>query len=535
MPHRLVVVQHFSKTTNLLPSPSKAPTKTECHYANIEREMLAVIFRLRDSELTSMVGPLPLNQTTSPWNPSPKRTWQTHQPSYSTCYCTSRVMTTSSITTPVRKWLCLMPSLTLHFSKPLWVILRCTLLPTSSSPVDPMTSRWFLAPYILTGNIMRPSLLKMALPSVEKPSLFLHQKGEITTPTTPVPSRYHQIPVAHTWMYLLAWYKQSHWRSCLSMWDLHCVPSPECCNTSHSYANSIPPMVDVCLRHLYSGRSWLPHMWWLLLNLVWCLPSGQSNTAKVISLLNCCKEMFSEHGIPEALHSDNGPQYVSAQFADFCTSWGITCETSSPHYPQPNGFVEACVKSVNHALQHAKYSSANAQLTLLVLQATSINAKLPITCQAPVQTPAQDHHPCQNLKHWPCSTSSPWIKLLPVPTPPNHRLINTVYHLHPCMLDSQLPCMMPFGRFGSLLQWYASYPRTATRYAPGVVLFTTAWDDTRVNAVSSPLTLFQMLQQPHHRLLPDPVSLHHSLHPLGLHSPCYLHLLHPTTPVTPEQ
>ena len=51
--------------------------------------------------------------------------------------------------------------------------------------------------------------------------------------------------------------------------------------------------------------------------LIQCLPSGQSNTTKVISLL---KEMFSEHGIPETLHSDNGPQYVSAQFADFCTS-----------------------------------------------------------------------------------------------------------------------------------------------------------------------------------------------------------------------
>ena len=42
--------------------------------------------------------------------------------------------------------------------------------------------------------------------------------------------------------------------------------------------------------------------------LIWCLPSGQSNTTKVISLL---KEMFSEHGIPEVLCSDNGPQYVS--------------------------------------------------------------------------------------------------------------------------------------------------------------------------------------------------------------------------------
>ena len=61
-----------------------------------------------------------------------------------------------------------------------------------------------------------------------------------------------------------------------------------------------------------------------------CIPPGQSNANKVILLL---KEMFSEHGIPEVLCSDNGPQYASAQFTDFCTSWGITHETSSPTLP----------------------------------------------------------------------------------------------------------------------------------------------------------------------------------------------------------
>ena len=81
---------------------------------------------------------------------------------------------------------------------------------------------------------------------------------------------------------------------------------------------------------------------------VQCIPSSQSNANKVVSLL---KEMFSEHGIPEVLLSDNGPQYVSAQFADFCISWGITHKTSSPHYPQSNGFAETCIKSVKHALQ----------------------------------------------------------------------------------------------------------------------------------------------------------------------------------------
>ena len=112
--------------------------------------------------------------------------------------------------------------------------------------------------------------------------------------------------------------------------------------------------------HLYSKMILVQHF-----------PPGQSNANKVVSLL---KEMFSEHGIPEVLHSDNGPHYVSAQFTNFCISWDISHKTSSLHYPQSNGFAKACVKSAKHALEWAKYSSANPPLALLALWAMPINS-----------------------------------------------------------------------------------------------------------------------------------------------------------------
>ena len=117
---------------------------------------------------------------------------------------------------------------------------------------------------------------------------------------------------------------------------------------------------------------------------VWHIPPGQSNGNKVVLLL---KEMFAEHGIPEVLYSDNGPQYVSAQFADFCISWGITHKTLSPHYPQSYGFAKACIKSVKYALQWAKYSGADPQLALLALQATPIDTNHP--------SPAELLYQCQ--------------------------------------------------------------------------------------------------------------------------------------------
>ena len=95
----------------------------------------------------------------------------------------------------------------------------------------------------------------------------------------------------------------------------------------------------------------------------------------------------SEHGIPKVLCSDNSPQYASAQFTDFCIAWGISHETSSPHYLQSNGFAEACVKSAKHVLQQAKYSGADPHLALLALQAMPIDSKLP--------SPAELLYQCQ--------------------------------------------------------------------------------------------------------------------------------------------
>ena len=55
--------------------------------------------------------------------------------------------------------------------------------------------------------------------------------------------------------------------------------------------------------------------------LVHNLPAGQSNSAKVIHIL---AEWFCDHGTPEVLHTDNGPQYASAAFADCSIEWGFT-------------------------------------------------------------------------------------------------------------------------------------------------------------------------------------------------------------------
>lgn len=58
------------------------------------------------------------------------------------------------------------------------------------------------------------------------------------------------------------------------------------------------------------------------------------------------KSIFSRHGIPEILISDNGPQYASDVFKQFAYEFGFDHITSSPRYPQSNGEAERAVQTI---------------------------------------------------------------------------------------------------------------------------------------------------------------------------------------------
>ena len=62
------------------------------------------------------------------------------------------------------------------------------------------------------------------------------------------------------------------------------------------------------------------------------------------------KSIFSRHGIPESVVSDNGRQFSSKEFIEFSQSYSFQHITSSPKHPQGNSVAERGVQTIKNIL-----------------------------------------------------------------------------------------------------------------------------------------------------------------------------------------
>lgn len=86
------------------------------------------------------------------------------------------------------------------------------------------------------------------------------------------------------------------------------------------------------------------------------------------SVIDALKAVFSRHGIPQTLITDNGPQYSSDEFAKFAASYNFSHVTSSPYYPQSNGCAERAVQTAKNLLKE----SADPYLAMLTYRTTPL-------------------------------------------------------------------------------------------------------------------------------------------------------------------
>lgn len=102
----------------------------------------------------------------------------------------------------------------------------------------------------------------------------------------------------------------------------------------------------------------------------------------IISLL---KIMFSEHGIPAQVFTDQGTQFTSAEFKHFAQCYQFEVLHSTPRYPQSNGLIEAMVKIVKNTIRKAEESGEDPHLAMLAYRATPRGPNMPSPAEALTQ------------------------------------------------------------------------------------------------------------------------------------------------------
>ena len=94
------------------------------------------------------------------------------------------------------------------------------------------------------------------------------------------------------------------------------------------------------------------------------------NNTRSSTIISHVKSIFSRHGFPKIVISDNGPQFSSLEFKQFAKKWEFTHTTSSPEYPRSNDMAESAVKIVKKIFKRTECMGDDAYLALLAHRAT---------------------------------------------------------------------------------------------------------------------------------------------------------------------
>ena len=104
------------------------------------------------------------------------------------------------------------------------------------------------------------------------------------------------------------------------------------------------------------------------------VPMKSTTSAAVIAEMS---RFFCDFGAPEELESDNGTQFASAEFRDFCRQMAIKQVTSSPEYAQSNGLVERHIQTVKATLLKMFEDGKTLWDSLAAIRSTPVSATLP--------------------------------------------------------------------------------------------------------------------------------------------------------------
>ena len=113
----------------------------------------------------------------------------------------------------------------------------------------------------------------------------------------------------------------------------------------------------------------------------------QVKTTSFANLKDHLEELFSVEGIPNEIMSNNGPSFNGKEFSSYLTGLGIRHTTSSPNYPHSNGFIERQIQTVKRLLEKANSSGRSHQEALTGLRAQPLGDGLPLASDTSWEEP----------------------------------------------------------------------------------------------------------------------------------------------------
>jgi hypothetical protein len=95
------------------------------------------------------------------------------------------------------------------------------------------------------------------------------------------------------------------------------------------------------------------------------------------ALIGEVTRFFCDFGRPEVLESDNGTQFSSAEFREFCRAMGVQQVSSSPEFAQSNGLVERHIQTVKRTLLKMFADGKSLWESLAAIRSTPVSPTLP--------------------------------------------------------------------------------------------------------------------------------------------------------------
>ena len=93
--------------------------------------------------------------------------------------------------------------------------------------------------------------------------------------------------------------------------------------------------------------------------------TDQLSSTTAFAVIGKLKQHFARYGVPERVRTDNGPQFSSEEFHGFSQEWQFKHMTSSPGHPQSNGKAENAVGTVKQLFRKAMHSGRDVWQSLL--------------------------------------------------------------------------------------------------------------------------------------------------------------------------